>query len=229
MIMMSDGDNLNWHTGGLASSSKYMNNPHCRDIPMTWMFSPEMIDIAPFLHNYYITHYPTTNHLLGALSGVGYTYPSIHKELEKYSVKTNKYLKKTGLDYCVIMDFPDFRTIEKEILTKMLKSMPDVKGLFYMDYSNYAKWKGDIYFIEGKPVISFKHRLWLPMDPLEKIAEEINNAPRDPSSINGYSTVVVHAWSYGMDDVARFVKLLKDDVRVVGAYDFVELVNKNLK
>jgi hypothetical protein len=67
------------------------------------------------------------------------------------------------------------------------------------------------------------------MDPLEKIADAINNAPRDPSSIEGYSTVVVHAWSYGMDDVARFVKLLNKDVKVVGAYDFVDLVNNNLK
>ncbi|MCX6326573.1 MAG: GxGYxYP family putative glycoside hydrolase [Bacteroidia bacterium] len=229
MIMMSDGDNLNFHTNGLASNNKYMNNSHCKEIPMNWMYPPEIIDIAPFLNNYYITHYPATNNLLGAVSGAGYTYPSTHKDLEKYSLKTNELLKRNGLDYCVIMDFPDFRTKEKEILAKMMKSMPDVKGLFYMDYSNYAKWKGDIYFIEGKPVISFKYRLWLPMDPLEKIADAINNAPRDPSSIEGYSTVVVHAWSYGMDDVARFVKLLNKDVKVVGAYDFVDLVNNNLK
>ena len=177
MIMMSDGDNLNWHTDGLASSSKYMNNPHCKDIPMNWMYPPEIVDISPFLHNYYFSHYPASNNLLGAVSGAGYTYPSIHKDLEKYSLKTNGYLKKTGLDYCVIMDFLDFRTKEKEVLAKMMNSMPDVKGLFYMDYGNYAKWKGDIYFIDGKPVMSFKYRLWLPKDPLEKIAEEINNGP----------------------------------------------------
>lgn len=134
-----------------------------------------------------------------------------------------------GLDYLVVMDFPEFETEEKEVLNHMLEYMPDVKGLFYMDYTDYAKCKGNAYFIDDKPVVSFKYRLWLPMDPMEKIAKKINQAPRDAGSLDGYSAVVVHAWSYDMDDVARFKEMLDDDVIIVGAHDFMNLINKNIK
>jgi hypothetical protein len=138
-------------------------------------------------------------------------------------------MKENGMEYLVVMDFLDFKTKQKTFLESMMQQMPDIKGLFYMDYGNYAKWKGEIYFIDNKPIISFKYRLWKPMDPLEKIAESINSAPRNPYSADGYSAVVVHAWSYDMGDVEKFIKMLKPDVELINAQQMMEMISKNLK
>lgn len=229
MIMISDGDNVNWHLNGGVAQEKYMGNPLCGKYPLNWMYPPLMADKFPMGEYYYKKLLPGSNYLLGGVSGAGYTYPSKHKNLEDYALLTSRAMEQTGLDYCVIMDVLDLETAQKEVLKKMLDKMPRVKGLYYMDYGNYAKWKGDMYFIGDKPVVSFRYRLWLPKDPLEKIAGQINAAPRDPSSPAGYSAVVVHAWSYVMEDVERFIGLLDEDVVLVTADQMMELIRNNIK
>jgi hypothetical protein len=229
MIMMSDGDNMNYTLSGMVQSQKYILNPNCAGIPMNWMYSPSMQSMCPGPHTWYATSLPRYNYLIGGVSGMGYTFPSEQKHLDEFCIKTNAAMKASGLDYCVIMDRKDFRTEQKDILKGMLAKMPDVKGLYYMDYSGYDKWKGDYYKIDGRPVISFRHRLWLPKFPLEDIAAKINASSRNPEELDAYSAVVVHAWSYTMDDVARFIELLNDDVVLVNGSQFMELINKNVK
>ena len=228
MIMMSDGDNLNWTIGGCISNRKYMGNEACGNYPLNWMYPPEAMNVAGFVHNYYMNNRPKYNYFIGAVSGQGYTYPSVHRNLADFSGKAAESFLKAGLDYCVIMDTLDFRTEQKTVLSEMLSHMPGLKGIYYMDYGNYAKWKGDSYLIGNIPVHAFRYRLWLPMDPLEEIAEKINNSPTDPNSLDSYSSVVVHAWSYGIDDVVRFISLLDDDVRLVNADEYMKLLSKNV-
>lgn len=229
MIMMSDGDNINWHYSGLNSNGKYRDHPSANKYPISWMYPPLLKDISPVVDDYYQRTLPKSQSIIGGVSGAGYTFPSQHKDLMHYASLTNRKLKENGMEYLVIMDFLDFKTKQKTYLESMMQQMPDVKGLFYMDYGNYAKWKGDIYFINNKPVISFKYRLWKPMDPLEKIAESINSAPRNPYSADGYSAVVVHAWSYDMGDVEKFVKMLNPDVELINAEQMMKMISKNLK
>ena len=107
--------------------------------------------------------------------------------------------------------------------------MPQLKGIFYMDYSNYARWQGKIRFIDNIPVISFRYRLWLPMDPWQEVAEKINQSQADPSNASGYSAVVVHAWSYSLDDVAEFISSLYPHIKVVDPVTFFNLVHKNVQ
>lgn len=229
MIMMSDGDNLNWHYSGLVAKGKYKDHPAASKYPISWMYPPLLKDISPVVHDYYLRSLPASHSMIGGVSGAGYTFPSQHKDVNRFAALTNQKMKESGMDYLVIMDFLDFRTKQKELLSGMMQQMPDVKGLYYMDYGNYAKWKGDVYFIGDKPVISMKYRLWKPMDPLEKIAETINNAPRNPYSTDGYSAVVVHAWSYDMGEVERFIQMLKPDVELINAEQMMEMIGKNLK
>lgn len=229
MIMMSDGDNLNWHFSGLINKAKYKDHPAASQYPVSWMYPPLLKDIAPVVHDYYLRSLPASHSMIGGVSGAGYTFPSQHKDLNRYAALTNQKLKESAMDYLVIMDFLDFRTKQQDLLGSMMKQMPDVKGLYYMDYGNYAKWKGDVYFINGKPVISFKYRLWKPMDPLEKIAALINEAPRNPYSADGYSAVVVHAWSYDMGEVERFIQMLNRDVELINAEQMMQMISKNIK
>lgn len=229
MILISDGDNINWHYSGLVAKGKYKDHPAANKYPISWMYPPRLKDISPVVHDYYMRSLPASHAFVGGVSGVGYTFPSKHKNIGEFSTLTNQYMKACGMDYLVIMDFLDFRKEQKVLLTDMMQKMPDVKGLYYMDYGNYAKWNGDIYFIGDKPVISLKYRLWIPMDPLEKIAEAINKAPRNPYSKDGYSAVVVHAWSYDIGEVERFIKMLNSDVELVNAEQLMQLVKDNIK
>ena len=229
MIMMSDGDNLNWHFTGLTNKSKYKDHPAAPKYPISWMYPPLLKDIAPVVHDYYLRSLPASHSMIGGVSGAGYTFPSQHKDLNRFASLTNLKMRESGMDCLVIMDFLDFRTKQKALLSDMMQHMPDVKGLYYMDYGNYAKWNGDVYFIGDKPVISFRYRLWKPMDPLEKIADLINKAPRNPYSSEGYSAVVVHAWSYDMGEVERFIKMLNSDVELINAEQMMLMVSENLK
>jgi len=229
MLMMSDGSNLSWIMGPFITGDRFIGSPRAPGIKMNWMFPPITRELAPAIFDYYREHLPRDNYLLGAPSSAGYTYPSLHKDLPQFAATTNRMLRAAGLDIGVVIDTGDFRTKEKDVLKTMLQQMPDVKGLYYMAYDGYTKWGGDYYKINGKPVISLRHRLWPPKYPLETIAEQINKASRNVNSPDAYSAVVVHAWSYTMDDVARFVKLLKDDVVLVNAAEFMELMSKNVK
>jgi hypothetical protein len=215
--------------GGCITDKRFMANPNAPGLKINWMFPPMARSLTPAIFEYYRAHLPRDNYLLGAISGAGYTYPSIHKNMAQYAALTGRALRDSGFDYCAVMDLEDFRTKEKDILKNMLKQMPGVKGIYYFDYGNYAKWAGDYYKINGKPVISIRHRLWLPKDSMETVAAKINKASRNTSSADAYSAVVVHAWSYPMDDVAKFIKLLKDDVVLVNAAEFMELMSKNVK
>lgn len=228
MIMISDGDNLNWTIGGCMSNKKYMGNTKCNKYPINWMYPPIAKSTAGYVHDYYMINKPQNNYFIGAVSGIGYTYPSMHKQLEKFSKISNDAFKECGLEYSVVMDTLNFETSEKEVLRTMINNMPNIKGLFYMDYGNYAKWGGKSYMINDIPVHSFRYRLWLPMDPLEKIAQMINSSSRDITNIDAYSSVVVHAWSYGIDDVVRFINLLDDDIILVNASEFMNLLKHNV-
>lgn len=228
MIMMSDGDNLNWTVNGCITSDKYLGNEACSRYPFNWMYPPEIMNAAGFVHNYYMNHRPNSNYYIGAVSGQGYTYPSCHKDADILFSKTADSYARAGLEYCVVMDTLNFRTGEKAVLERMTDIMPGLKGVFYMDYGNYAKWKGDTYLIGDVPVHSFRYRLWLPHDPVEEIAAKINASSTDPSSLDAYSSIVVHVWSYGIDDVVRFIEMLNDDVVLVTADQYMNLLYENV-
>lgn len=228
MIMMSDGDNLNWTIGGCISNKKYMGNSQCKEYPINWMYPTIAKSVSGYVHEYYMKNKPLNNYFIGSVSGIGYTYPSNHKQMDVFSEISNESYKKCGIEYSVIMDTLDLSVPGKPVLDNMIYNMPDIKGFYYMDYGNYAKWKGKTFMINNKPVHSFRYRLWLPKDPLEKIADMINHSSRDVTNIDAYSSVVVHVWSYGIDDVIRFINLLDDDVILVNASEFMNLLKHNV-
>ena len=64
---------------------------------------------------------------------------------------------------------------------------------------------------------------------VERVAQRINEYKIDPTSIEGYTVVVAHAWSIGsMNYLSRFVELLDDDVELVTVGELLELVKENV-
>jgi hypothetical protein len=95
----------------------------------------------------------------------------------------------------------------------------------------------------GAPVVSARYRLWNIIggcDP-ESIANSVNNAPTSVYTEEGYTFIIVHAWS-GLDAegnfvangdtmaaVAKLISLLDSDVEVVSASEFMNRIKDNLK
>jgi len=228
MLMYSDGDNLDYVIKSMAWGGKYMDNKNCEGLKINWELPP-MLKQFPLPFSHYRNNAPKDNYFLAATSGAGYTYPSVHKNLQQFSEKTYEMVKDSGLDYMVILDDKDFKTTEQQYLKTMLDAMPDLKGMFYMRYENYALDNGAWCHISGRPVFTFRHRLWAGQENYPDAAAAINASSRDITSIDAYSAVVIHAWSYGMDDVKKFIDMLDDDVVLVTADEFVRLAEQNVK
>ncbi len=60
------------------------------------------------------------------------------------------------------------------------------------------------------------------------ISRKINRASRNINSFNGYSVIVVHAWSHGLDDISNMVGNFDEDIRVVDPDSFLELLSTNI-
>lgn len=228
MLMYSDGDNLDYAIKSMVWGNNYLGNANCEGRKINWEIPPTLYQM-PMVYNHYRYNSPSENYFLAATSGAGYTYPSVFKNLDQFASSSYEMIKKCGLEYLVVLDDQPMRGSEKEYLQTMLQSMPELKGLFYMRFENYALDKGAYYMLEGRPVISFRYRLWAGLEPYDQVAQAINAASRDVTSKDAYSAVVVHAWSYTMDDVKKFLDLLDDDVVLVTADEFVRLLLQNVK
>ena len=64
----------------------------------------------------------------------------------------------------------------------------------------------------------------------EDCLEKLNSAPVDITSEDGYSFVIIHAWSgYTMDDICDMISKLDDHVKVVTPDEFMQQIMRNVK
>jgi hypothetical protein len=75
-------------------------------------------------------------------------------------------------------------------------------------------------------VVSAKYNLWGGFETGESLAQKLNNALKDPYSVDGYTLVAVHAWSNSVDSLLYVNSLLDQDVRVVAPDEFVSLISE---
>lgn len=239
-VMFSDGDNTSYMLD-LFSRSTYISHPRAGEMPLTWMYPPTLRTNMVPVHNWYQKNLPATNCYVGALSGAGYTFPSHHEHVGEYFRKTNDMLKDCGLEYMVVMDDADVfggsaADSYETFMKRHASLLPDVRGFLYMNYLGYAKWQGAGFFVGDVPVVSFRYlmkrddKFAEPHTP-ETIAAALNAAPRDATSLDGYSAIVVHVnapSNYTVDDMLAFAGMLDDGVVLVNAAQLLELIRRNV-
>lgn len=242
-IVFSDGDNTSYLLD-LFTRDTYITHPQVADVPISWMYAPTIQNNMRPVHNWYLKNLPEGHCYIGALSGAGYTFPSHHKYVDDYFGISNNMLKECNMDYMVLMDDVDEFDGESEqsyetFMKKNIQYLPDVKGFFYVNYLGYSRWSGKSFKVDGKPVVSFRYFMNVienfynqPRTP-EEIAQDLNeNASRDISSMDAYSAIIVHVnapSSYDMNDILSFKEMLNDDVLIVNADQFFELIQSNVK
>ena len=237
-IMMSDGDNVQWILNDFATSNKWYGNANRGKINLGWGIAPTAIDLIAPMNAYLFDNMAAGDEFVAQLSGLGYTFPSRWNQSERKSMaaKLSEYMFRTNVKYAEILDDAGMK---KDVLSDFTEQKY-IKGLFYIDYANYAGNKGDIIWTNNKPTVSAKYRLWAGIDDgsIKKIASKINNTSTDPKNKNSYSFIIVHAWSglngdklvangNTMDAVKKLIDSFDDDVEVVTPSVFMDRIVSN--
>lgn len=235
-IVMSDGDNLQWMDNGFATDKKYFGSEYRGEFPMTWTIAPSMFNLAPHILDYLYENGTANDQFIAGPSGVGYVNATHYNSssLAGYAQLTASYMNATGLDYVNLLD----STVDASVLGEFAK-YDSVKGGVWSIGDKYIEGYGGVYWANDKPFVCMRETLWrIAGDDdsnayygfVERVAQRINNYKVDPTSIEGYTVVVAHAWSIGtMDYISRFVEALDDDVEVVTVGQLLDLVSANVK
>ena len=238
-FVMSDGDNLQWMVNDFTSGRWY--GSELRGLfPMTWGIPAMLGDLAHPMFDYIGATQTALDEIIMQLSGLGYTFPSKWDSFERENMaeRLAEIMSARGMKYMNLLDDKGFT---EENLGAFLKQ-DGIEGIFYTDYANYAGYKGEIKWVNGKPAVSARYRLWdIAGGSPEEIANSINNAPTDVRNASSYSFIIVHAWSgvdsngnFGsggssMEAVDALMMLLDADVDVVSASEFMARINRYLK
>ena len=114
-----------------------------------------------------------------------------------------------------------------------------IDGILYIDYSDYSCYNGQVFWVNGKPIVTARYRIWSDYTDINSLAASINRASTDPKSEAAYSFIIVHAWSgldadgkvvedgNTLDAVTALIEKLDDDVDVVTPSEFIRRITEN--
>lgn len=243
-LMVSDGDNTQWLERDFAFNSFYGQRlSKKRDYPLTMTTSPSLCYICPTIIR---SHYEMAKNedWVSGVSGLGYMNPcAFPKEnLPLFVDKTAEAMEKADLQIVTLLD--NLANMDEETVKRVVETYAAKKeiegGLWEIDPICYRGGEGKMFFASnGKPFVSARYSLWKSNDILddweaskkfvEDLATKINSeALIDPNSEKGYSLINVHPWSMKNEEVDYFVSLLREDIQLLGATEFLNLVKRNL-
>lgn len=243
-FLMSDGDNVQWLLGGFARSSNFYASPDRGRVPMGWTISPSLVDLAPVAMKYFYDNAADgvtsscRDVFVAGLSGAAYSYVDLDDAGRGFSEKINltlAYAAKAGLEYQNVMTNGD--TLALNIATAYLAPPSPLAGLFHYSYDDYAL-GGAITFIGDKPVIQARFNLWgdgtmgKNFLNVQQAAAALVKAGRDPTVADGYSLIVVHAWTHNVSDAREVMDIVNSQtagVNFVAPDELAALVAANVK
>lgn len=236
-FIMSDGDNQQWNLGTNYGSHKWYGSPYRGRFNMGWSLSPSLYYLAPTVFKLYYesaVHGNFNDYFIVPPSGNGYMFPSKFAKdvLDIYINRLNDYMKKVDQKYVSIIDYYAFRDTE---LWAKFNMMPNIHGLFYLDYDKHDNYNGEIIWANNKPIVSCRNLLWNNLESEDELVEAINKRASSGQvnihNSNSYTFVYVHAWSKTLSDIERVVKNLSKNpkVAIVTPETFMELIKKNVK
>lgn len=238
-FIMSDMDNILTEIGtnSFYSTPKFYANEHRGSFPMSWGMAPSLVELSPAGVDLWYEN-ATPNDAFVAYCGLGYFYPNVAPYMQTHMKRLAGFLERADLRTLLLIDrvLPDRKLTHDyyEKSARWFTSLEQIRGLFYMEYIQYAPHGGKIFWFDGKPMVTarfdFRDEQFYPAvrSTPAALARSINVLPKDPSSPDGYTFVTVLAWSKGLNDVYETIQLLDPDVRVVNAEAFIEHIRQNL-
>ncbi len=223
---MSDMDNVNtiFSADGWAQNSQRFGSQYRGQFAMGWGMPPVMMKIGPTVMKWWYDNAEETDCFIGYCSGLDYFHPSQFPELELHMSHLDKYLDQADLStMCILDNYTGPLTSEAYTTGQLYSQLDSLRGMFL----GYDSGGGKIVWFNGKPMVTGRYALWANRregvcDTGVNLAASINALPANPYSEDGYTFVIVHAWSYGWDEVAECVSRLDSDVRVVTPNELIE-------
>lgn len=231
-IVMSDGDNIQAVTNTLAQRQFYYAH-NGGDFPMGYNISPSLAELGAGVLKRCYEMVGTSDYFVGAVSGQGYINPADYSNLDLFCSRMSYYLKKADLHSVQILD----NQLDRSRLATYAK-VTALKGVQVMLGDYYEEGKGSIYWEGDLPFVTCRVSLWRGSTTgsnAETAAQLINSFSTDVNDPEAYTLVNVHPWSMFGDssydtyqEVCKMVSLFNENVRVVTADAFFELLVKNV-
>ncbi len=239
VLHMSDGDNTRWQFNYAqnATDSRYFGSSHRGSFAMGWGMPLEMVKLGPHVLKWYYDNMTDMDNFTAYGSGMGYSYPSDFGDLDKYTTQVARYAERADMPVVTILDSwhrdhgMNLSASSYYDIAHQYTRFDAIRGLYYVDvWGDYARYNGNILWFDGKPMVTCRFTLWdgsqyegISRTP-DQLAATLNAMPTNPYSESGYSFVIIHAWSYVMDDVAYLVSQLDPDIRVVTPEEMIEQI-----
>ncbi|MFC7620817.1 GxGYxYP domain-containing protein [Microlunatus sp. GCM10028923] len=216
-FVVTDGDNVQWLLNDLPTSQNWFGSPRRGTFDLGWGVPPSAIDLAPSVLDWYYRNASAGRHedrFVVGPSGGGYLYPSRYPrdELTLHTAELARTMERADLGVVQILDFESFD--DADLWSAYLRH-DQITGLIYLEYSRYDGLRGRVRWVEDKPVISARTMLWEGLSSPAQVIETLNAAGTDPTSVDGYSVVMLHCWSMNLDDLGHVVDNLAPHVSVV--------------
>ncbi len=224
-FLLSDTDNLCPIVDSFPTNRRYYGSPYRGEFAMGWGMPAILAQVGPTIPAWYYREATDKDGFVVPASGMGVMYPAEfpNAALADHWSQLEKYMEILDLKVVHMIDWVSTLDDYNDTIIGCM-NIDDVLGVLYIDYGDYDRWEGDIKWFGGKPLVTARYKMWDAADgksPAEVISL-INNLPTTPENENGYTFVIVHAWSYGLTDVKTVIDNLDADVRVVNPEEFIE-------
>ena len=236
---MSDGDNLQIMAGGFINAASYFGHPARGTFPMSWEFPPSMGRFVPRGVKNFYEEAATGDNLdcfIAGPSGAGYAFHHAMPSYDTYAMHTGQYMERCGLTVATLINENNADWSEMDAFLER----PEIMGLVYKDWVPYNKRKGEIYWHNGKPCVSYKYLLWAgdvgednSLGDWVTTSDGIKAMPSSPATDQGsYAIINANAWSFGsvggpMQAILNTIELLPENTRLVTVEELIILLRNN--
>lgn len=224
----TDMDNVSMllSENGWANGPTRYGNPHRGEFAMGWGMSATMIRMAPSAMRWWFDNMTENDNFVLPFSGMGYAHPSDlpFSAVDDFVAESGRYMKKGDMKSILLNDNGNYAG--GSTIANMFADIPFATG-FFVTGGPYHEFGYDIRWYGGKPFISVKYSLWEGYESPSSLASKLNSKTTDVNREDCYTPVVVHAWSYGLDDVWNCVQQLDSNVRVITPEEMIERVKMN--
>ncbi len=231
-FLVTDGDNVQWLLGDFQSDRRWYGSPLRGSLDLGWAVAPALVDLAPSVLRWYYDNAADGAHrdrFVVGPSGGGYLYPSRYPraDLDLHTERLAGQMRRADLGVVQILDF---ESMDDTSLWSSYLRHDQIEGLVYLEYSRYDAGRGRVVWVNDKPVVTPRAMLWQGLSGADEasVAATVNDAGRDPGSVDAYSLVIWHAWSKSVDDVRSVVNQLAPHVRVVTPDVLVRMMAANV-
>lgn len=229
-FILTDGDNIQWLLGNdhFFHESRFGNQKR-GTIPMGWTVAPILYTLAPSVLKSYYSNASSNDEFIGGPSGIGYINPDVYPvdALELNALRTNEYYEKTDLNYMTVIGSQ--HNFEQNIdVMNAYASQPNIDGGFiFANFDAYKGYRGKLWWFNDKPFLSVREALW-DLDDLQPLANRINQSVINPRIVDGYTLIIIHAWSHDYDDVLALSQLFEDHIEIVLPGQMMSLIQSNV-